>query len=360
MGMAAGRRKGKRAARDTAAPPRRGNPAAPLPCAARRGPGAQLRGRVLTLPQAARKVRPLPSPPEALICAAEPEIPMPSLALPFPAIDPVLIEFGPLAIRWYALAYIAGIFIGWAYMRALVRREALWNGTPRPGLDHVDDFIFWATIGVIFGGRIGFVLFYNLDFYLAEPAEIIKVWNGGMSFHGGFAGVALAAFLYARGKDFSTWSLFDLVATVAPIGLFFGRLANFINQELWGRVADVPWAVVFPLAGAEPRHPSQLYEAALEGIVLFAVVLVLVHLRRRLATPGVIAGTFVAGYGLARFFVEFFREPDAQVGYLAGGLTMGQVLSTPMILAGLAIVVVAIRRAARAPSSTTGASAPSR
>lgn len=277
---------------------------------------------------------------------------MPFLALPFPTIDPVLIEFGPIAIRWYALAYIAGIFIGWAYMRLLVRREALWNGLARPSLDHVDDFIFWATLGVILGGRIGFVLFYNLDFYLSEPAEIVKVWNGGMSFHGGFAGVAVAAVLYARGKGFSTWSLFDLVAAVAPIGLFFGRLANFINQELWGRVTDVPWAVVFPNAGAEPRHPSQLYEAGLEGLLLFAVVVVLVHLRKRLATPGFLAGTFVAGYGLARFFVEFFREPDAQVGYLAGGFTMGQLLSTPMILGGLAIVLFATRRARRAAPVT--------
>jgi len=256
-------------------------------------------------------------------------------ALPFPAIDPVLVEIGPLAIRWYALAYIVGILIGWAYMRALVRTDRLWSGTPRPTLADIDDFIMWGTIGVVVGGRIGYVLFYNPAYFLAHPDEILLLWQGGMSFHGGFLGVTVAMVLFARARRLSVLTLFDVVAAATPFGLFFGRIANFINGELWGRPADVPWAVVFPGAGPEPRHPSQLYEAALEGVVLFLVLRFVTHRLGRLSRPGFVAGAFVSGYGLARIVAEFFRMPDVQIGFLAGGLTMGMALSLPMVMAGL-------------------------
>ncbi len=278
---------------------------------------------------------------------------MPFNALPFPVIDPIAIQIGPLAIRWYALAYVAGILIGWWYARRLVSLDRLWGRVPRPTALDLDDFVLWATIGIVFGGRAGYVLFYNLDHYLAHPAEIPQLWTGGMAFHGGFLGVVVAMVLFTRGKPFSLLTLFDVIAAQTPIGLFFGRLANFVNGELWGRAADVPWAMVFPHGGPMARHPSQLYEAALEGIVLLAVLAHLVFRTRVLQRPGVLAGLFAAGYGTARFIVEFFREPDVQVGYLAGGITMGQVLSLPMIFAGLALAAWAWRRA---PLGGTGAS----
>jgi phosphatidylglycerol:prolipoprotein diacylglycerol transferase len=269
---------------------------------------------------------------------------MPSLALPFPAIDPVLIQIGPFALRWYALAYIVGILVGWLYARALIRREHLWGGKAPMTLADFDDFILWVTLGVILGGRIGYVLFYNPAHFAQNPLEALQLWKGGMSFHGGFLGCVLAVILFARRRGISILSLGDLTCAVAPIGLFLGRLANFINGELWGRVTDVPWAIVFPAAGDLPRHPSQLYEAALEGVALFLVLRILTHRYRKLATPGFISGAFAAGYGAARTFVEFFREPDIQIGYLAGGLTMGMLLSIPMIVAGVILMVWASRR----------------
>ena len=259
------------------------------------------------------------------------------------------IQIGSFGIRWYALAYVAGILIGWWYVRRLVSIDRLWGGLARPSALDLDDFVLWATLGIVLGGRIGYVLFYNFDHYLAHPAEIPQLWTGGMAFHGGFLGVVVAMGLFTRKRPFSLLTLFDVIAAQTPIGLFFGRLANFVNGELWGRAADVPWAMVFPHGGPMARHPSQLYEAALEGVVLFAILAHLVFRTRILQRPGVLAGLFAAGYGAARFIVEFFREPDVQVGYLAGGITMGQLLSLPMVFAGLALATWAWRRSKLAP-----------
>ncbi len=264
-------------------------------------------------------------------------------ALPFPAIDPVLVSIGPFVIRWYALAYIAGLLIGW---RVVSRMAAPDDAPGRLTRVHVDDFLLWATLGVILGGRLGYVLFYNAPYYLSQPAEIIAVWKGGMSFHGGLAGVIIAIILFCRRKGLPVFALGDPIALVAPIGLFFGRIANFINGELYGRAADVPWAIVFPHGGNIARHPSQLYEALLEGALLFAVMLALVKFARALERPGLLTGAFIAGYGLARIVVEFFREPDAQLGFLAFGTTMGQWLSLPLVAAGLWLVARARRGAA--------------
>ena len=269
------------------------------------------------------------------------------LALPFPNIDPVILQLGPLAIRWYSLAYIGGIVLGWLYARRLVRDDRLWPGKAPVSVTDLDDFILWATIGIIVGGRLGFVLFYDLALYLEEPARIFKTWQGGMSFHGGLIGTTIAMFAFAWRRKLPVWSLIDIVSAVVPIGLFFGRIANFINSELWGRPADVPWAVVFPTGGDIPRHPSQLYEAALEGLVLFLVLRVCTHRLLKLRSPRFVTGVFIAGYGLARIFVEFFREPDVQLGYLYGGwLTMGMILSVPMVLLGVVLVLSAKPRAA--------------
>jgi phosphatidylglycerol:prolipoprotein diacylglycerol transferase len=260
------------------------------------------------------------------------------LAIPFPAFDPVLVQFGPLAIRWYALAYIAGLLLGWQLLKRIVQRPG-WTLVP----EHVDDLLFYATLGIILGGRLGFVLFYHPAYYLTHPLQILAVWQGGMSFHGGLVGIMVAVWLFARRHGIAFLEVADAVAIVAPIGLFFGRLANFINAELWGRVTDVPWAVVFPGAGTEPRHPSQLYEAVLEGLLLFAVLQVMAWGGRDPNAAGRLGGVFLLGYGLARGFVEFFREPDRHLGHLFGVITMGQLLSLPMILAGLGLLLHAAR-----------------
>ncbi|WP_422037378.1 prolipoprotein diacylglyceryl transferase [Roseibium sp.] len=264
--------------------------------------------------------------------------------LPFPAIDPVIIEVGPFALRWYALAYIVGIILAWRYMRALALNDRLWNGAKRPSPLELDDFVLWGTLGIIIGGRLGYVLFYNPAYYLSNPGEAFAVWSGGMSFHGGFAGTVIAMILFAWRRGLPVWTLFDLAGCAAPIGLFFGRVANFINAELWGRPTDVPWAFVFPGAGPEPRHPSQLYEAALEGVILFLALRVLSHRFQLLKKPGFLAGAFAFGYGIGRSIAEFYRVPDAHIGYLSGFLTMGILLSLPMILAGLALMIWASRR----------------
>jgi phosphatidylglycerol:prolipoprotein diacylglycerol transferase len=266
--------------------------------------------------------------------------------LPFPAINPVLIHLGPLAIRWYALAYIVGIIAGWYYARAIIASERLWGGpAPLTAIDF-DDFIVWITLGIILGGRTGYVLFYNLPHFAEHPLQIFELWNGGMSFHGGVLGCCFAIILFAIRRHIPILSLGDVTAAVAPIGLFLGRLANFINGELWGRPTDVPWAMVFPNGGPVPRHPSQLYEAALEGVVLFIVLGLMVR-AGWLKRPGVIAGSFALGYGIARITCEFFREPDIQIGFLWGGLTMGMLLCIPLILAGIAMLVFAFRRKPR-------------
>ncbi|MDK1374963.1 MULTISPECIES: prolipoprotein diacylglyceryl transferase [unclassified Sinorhizobium] len=270
--------------------------------------------------------------------------------LPFPEIDPVIFTIGPLAIHWYGLAYVAGILIGWVYARRIVQNAALWrNETPAFNLTQLDDFLLWVAAGIVLGGRIGYILFYDLSSVLQNPIRAIEIWNGGMSFHGGLLGTMLAMIIFARRNAIAVWSLFDVVAAVVPIGLFFGRLANFINGELWGRLSSVPWAIVFPTGGPFARHPSQLYEAALEGILLLLVLAYFVYRRKALKVPGLVCGIFVCGYAASRIFVEFFREPDAQIGYLAGGwLTMGMVLSLPMALAGIWAIARARRAAATA------------
>lgn len=268
--------------------------------------------------------------------------PLSLLAIPFPAFDPVLIELGPFVIRWYALAYIAGLLGGWQLLKRLVQRPG-WTLTA----EHIDDLLFYATLGVILGGRLGFVLFYHPVYYLTHPLQILFVWQGGMSFHGGLIGVITAAWIFARRHGLPALEVGDAVAVVAPIGLFFGRLANFINAELWGRVTDVSWGVIFPTAGPEPRHPSQLYEAFLEGIVLFIVMQWLAWRGRDPARAGLLGGVFLLGYGLSRAFVELFREPDAHLGYLMGVITMGQLLSLPMILIGAGLIIWAKRGRSR-------------
>ena len=262
----------------------------------------------------------------------------------YPQIDPVAISLGPLPIRWYALAYIAGLLLGWAYARRLVGDDRLWGDLPRPSVVSLDDLLVYAALGVVFGGRLGYVLFYNPAFYLANPEEIIAVWRGGMSFHGGLAGAALGVWWFARRTQVSALVVADLCSAVVPIGLFLGRIANFIKPELWGRESDVEWAMVFPDAGPLPRHPSQLYEAGLEGLVLLILLYIAVRaggLRR----PGLITGLFAIGYGAARIFCEFFREPDPQLGFLFGGATMGMLLSLPLIAIGLGFVIHALRKA---------------
>jgi phosphatidylglycerol:prolipoprotein diacylglycerol transferase len=262
--------------------------------------------------------------------------------LPFPAINPVLISIGPFAVRWYALAYIAGIVGGWFYARAIIRSPRLWGGPAPIAMIDFDDFVIWATLGIILGGRIGYVLFYNLPHFAAHPLEIFQLWNGGMSFHGGVIGVITAIILFALRRGLPVLSLGDVTTAVTPIGLFLGRLANFINGELWGRPTDVPWAMIFPNGGPIPRHPSQLYEATLEGLVLLAVLAVLVQLGA-LKRPGLVSGAFLFGYGVARTICEFFREPDVQLGFLWGGLTMGMLLCIPLMLAGAALIAYAAR-----------------
>jgi phosphatidylglycerol:prolipoprotein diacylglycerol transferase len=265
------------------------------------------------------------------------------LALPFPQFDPVLIHIGPFAIRWYALAYIAGILIGWLYARAIIRNERYWGGPAPMTVTDYDDFIVWVTLGIILGGRIGYVTVYSPSYFAAHPLEIFQLWNGGMSFHGGFAGCIAAVVLFARKRGIPVLPLGDVTCTVGPIGLFLGRLANFVNGELWGRHTDAPWGMIFPTGGPLPRHPSQLYEATLEGVVLFAALYLLVRLGA-LKRPGLVIGSFAIGYAFARSFCELFREPDAQLGFLWGGLTMGMLLSIPLFLFGVVLVIIALRR----------------
>jgi len=264
-----------------------------------------------------------------------------ALTLTFPQIDPVALELGPLVIRWYALAYISGILLGWRYAILLVS-----NPPAITTREAIDDFIVWVTLGIILGGRLGYVLFYKPGYYLSHPLEAFYVWQGGMSFHGGLVGVLLAIYLFARQRGIPILALGDIVASVVPIGLFFGRLANFINGELYGRPSDVAWAMVFPGGGPWPRHPSQLYEAALEGVVLFLVLVLFNHRTSWRTQPGRVGGVFLAGYAVARIVCEMFREPDAHLGFLFANATMGQLLSLPMLLIGLYLIVSGTRRPA--------------
>ena len=257
-----------------------------------------------------------------------------TFALAFPTIDPVAVEIGPVAIRWYALSYVVGLVLGWQYVRYLAGR-CIDGLTKR----HADDLLVFGTLGVVLGGRLGYVLFYQPGYYLSNPEEIFVIWQGGMSFHGGALGVIVVVVLYTRIMKIRFLSVADAVCAQVPIGLFLGRIANFVNGELYGRVSDVSWAMVFPNGGPEPRHPSQLYEAVLEGIVLFTVLAVAAHTKRITQRPGTVAGMFFAGYGVARIIAELFREPDAFLGFIVSGITMGQLLSLPMIVLGLFLIL---------------------
>ena len=257
------------------------------------------------------------------------------MALPYPVINPVLVNIGPLPIRWYALAYISGILLGWRYILDLLKTDSLWRARkPRLTSVKLDDLILWITLGIIIGGRIGHVVFYTPEILVADPLEIFMVWHGGMSFHGGTLGVLIATMVFARLNKLDLYELGDLICAAAPLGLLFGRLANFIKPELWGRVTEVPWAMIFPGAGPLPRHPSQLYEAALEGVVLFLILRWGTHGAKLLQKRGVIAGLFFLGYGLIRVALENVREPDVGMPDFPLGLTMGMILSLPMILGG--------------------------
>lgn len=260
--------------------------------------------------------------------------------LTFPHIDPVAIEIGPLSIRWYALAYVAGIVAGYYYVVKLCERHG-----PVLTKDAKDNLIFFAILGVLLGGRLGYVLFYQPAYFLAHPQHIFMLWQGGMSFHGGAAGVIIAYAFFARKYRIPYLQLMDKVVCAVPIGLFLGRIANFINGELFGRHTTGAWGMVFPRGGPEPRHPSQLYEAALEGLVLFVALYLLQRYTRITERFGALGGIFLIGYGLSRILAECFRAPDIQIGFLAGGVTMGQILSVPMVLAGLWLVMRAKKAA---------------
>jgi phosphatidylglycerol:prolipoprotein diacylglycerol transferase len=275
------------------------------------------------------------------------------LAIPFPNIDPVALEIGPFAIKWYGLAYMAGLLLGWLYIRRLLAQPRLWPGGTAPfPPDRVDDLLLYMTVGVVVGGRLGFVLLYEPGYYLQHPLEVFHVWRGGMAFHGALLGSIAAICLFAIRNGVLPWIVLDLCAAATPLGLMFGRLANFINGELFGRPSDVPWAMVFPDARLlhpaiepTPRHPSQLYEAMLEGLVLFLVLRFLTHRRGALQTPGLVGGVFMAGYGTARAFAELFREPHEGHPLNVGPLTAGIAYSVPMILLGLWGIWRARRRA---------------
>ena len=269
---------------------------------------------------------------------------MPTLfAIPFPVIDPVALSLGPVEIRWYALAYVVGLMGAIWYAKRLVSNEALWlEAKPHTSPMQLDDLLLWSTLGVLLGGRLGYVLFYNPVYFLHNPSEILQMWNGGMSFHGGFLGVVVACYFYGRRHGIGIWQLLDLGAASVPIGLFLGRMANFINAELYGKVTDLPWAMVFPQAGdGLARHPSQLYQFAGEGLLLFAFLWWYSSSPRPVRA---VSGMFLLGYGLMRFLAEFARQPDAFLGFLAFGATMGQMLSLPMMAVGIYLVATAGRR----------------
>ena len=273
--------------------------------------------------------------------------------IPYPAIDPVAVNIGPFPIRWYALAYIGGLAFGWLYARLLVRSDRLWGQTIsgpqlRPAGDTIDDLVLYTALAIVIGGRLGQVLFYEWPYYAAHPIEIFQLWNGGMSFHGGLIAAAIAIWYVARHAKVPILTLADICAAATPIGILLGRIANFIRPEEWGRPADVtlvPWAMVFPGVDDLPRHPSQLYEAGLEGIALFIVLAFFVR-GGALKRPGLTTGIFLVGYGLARIFCEFFRDLDPQPAQLVSWLTMGMLLSVPMIVAGVGLIVYAMRRGA--------------
>ena len=283
--------------------------------------------------------------------------------IPYPVIDPVAVNIGPFPIRWYALAYIGGLAGGWIYAWAILRNGRLWANTPRPSTESIADLVLYLALGVVVGGRLGNVLFYDPSYYVAHPWEIVELWDGGMAFHGGLIGALLAIWYFARQSKISILTISDICAAAAPIGIFLVRVANFIRPELWGRPTDVPWAMIFPGVDGQPRHPSQLYEAFFEGLLLWLVLAICVR-NGALRRPGLVAGVFGVGYGAARIFTEFFREPDPQLEKLSHGLTMGMVLSAPVFLAGAAMIIYAVyfrgsetKSRSQAPSVTGSVSA---
>jgi len=265
------------------------------------------------------------------------------MALTFPTIDPIALSVGPLQIRWYALAYLVGILVGWAYALWIVKKD-VHDPSLRPNKNDLDDYLPFAVLGIILGGRIGYILFYQFEYYLHNPLAMLQIWAGGMSFHGGLLGVVASILLYAGVKKFNPWRLSDIVCAVAPIGICPGRFANFINGELYGRVTSVPWGMVFPGGGDEPRHPSQIYQALLEGALLFVILAFLISRTKIRSKPGIVTGAFFVGYGILRFGTEFFREPDWYLGFVIGALSMGQVLCLPMIAFGAGVILWASRK----------------
>lgn len=266
------------------------------------------------------------------------------MALNFPEIDPIAIHITEnIGVRWYALAYLVGILFGWVYALNLVGN----NKAERPNREDIDNVITWLVLGVVLGGRIGYVLFYNFSEYIHNPLEILYIWQGGMSFHGGLIGVVTAIVLYSRLNKIPVLALGDIIAVIAPIGLFFGRIANFINGELYGRIADVPWAVYFPYGGDYPRHPSQIYESLLEGALMFYILKLASKNEKIRSKNGFLTGIFIAGYGMCRFVVEFFREPDVQIGFVFKYFSMGQLLSLPMVIIGLLVIEYSIHKFGR-------------
>ena len=291
--------------------------------------------------------------------------------IPFPDVSPEIFSFNlfglNLALRWYALSYIIGFICALQIMKFYIRRDNLWIAEKPPfESEQADSLLTYLIIGVIVGGRLGYVLFYNLGYYLENPIDILRLWDGGMAFHGGFVGVVVAVFIYFRSNSIPIWSGADLIAIATPPGLFFGRLANFVNAELWGRPTDVPWGVIFPgelaqlcdgILGPCARHPSQLYEAGLEGLLLFLLLVSIVYFFG-LKRPGLITGIFSIGYGCSRYLVEFFRVPDQQffsdsnpygfaVQYNDFGVTMGQLLSLPMVVFGSFLMIIALKKTAQ-------------
>tara|TARA_B110000503_G_scaffold141889_1_gene236876 strand:- start:1865 stop:2662 length:798 start_codon:yes stop_codon:yes gene_type:complete len=263
--------------------------------------------------------------------------------LNFPNIDPIIISLGPLAVSWYSLSYVVGIMLGWFYILKLISFD-INNDINK---NHIDDFITWLIIGVIIGGRLGYVLFYNPIKYFSNPIEILKTYEGGMSFHGGIIGYIIASALFAQRNNISFLGLTDLSAAATPIALFLGRIANFINAELYGRVTNVPWAFIFPGSDYQPRHPSQLYEAALEGLVLFCILSIVALKFNGLSKRGLLSGLFLIFYTIFRIIVEFFREPDVQIGLFAGSFSMGQLLSIPMLMVGIFLIFYSRKNANR-------------
>jgi phosphatidylglycerol:prolipoprotein diacylglycerol transferase len=274
------------------------------------------------------------------------------MAIPFPGIEPVALKLGPVSIRWYGLAYLTGLVLGWLYMRRLLRTPDLWRGAPPMKAEQTDDFLLWVTLGTVIGGRLGFILLYEPSLFFRDPARIFAVWEGGMAFHGGLIGVTLAIVLFARWNNVPLLSLGDLTAAAVPFGLFFGRLANFINGEVYGRLTDVPWAVEFPASVLDaghvfgPRHPTQLYEAFLEGIVLFLIIRAFTHSWHSLKEPGFTAGLFLFAYAIARIGVEFFKEWDYEQFFTTAYFSEGMIYSLPMLICGAFLMARAVRRQA--------------